>query len=201
MVARQIVGSAVFIAAVWMLLEIAKEAFDWDVDLELNPLSTKFGRAKFGNTNVDLTGGFGGNIRLVVQMLTSSKKRDDGKIIKANPWMTFAFWLKYKGHPSAVAVLNILEGKRFGGKPVTPAGISKDLLVPISIETLWEAVDEHGLRGLLLGIPEMMGDSVQIYEDKEDKKKASGWTPSERTGRYSDTRPSGSTRKSGARPR
>jgi hypothetical protein len=56
------------------------------------------------------------------------------------------------------------------GEPVTPGGVAKDLLVPLSFQDIQKAMQERGVpAGAALGILSIFGAGLQTYEEKKAK--------------------------------
>lgn len=163
-VARQLIATTVFMLTIIGLLRLLKELNpDLDVEVEGDMRSSRFGRVVLGeNTTIDILGGRARSFSLVAQILSGQRKTKEGKIVKQGPVLSAAWYASGRLAPTPRALLSIRESKRFGGKPVDVFGITADLTVPITVENLKEVMDEHGLNGLWLMGPEILGFGVSV---------------------------------------
>jgi hypothetical protein len=154
---------AVFMVAA---LESAKMA---GLDTETDWRSSDVGKIRFGNTRVDVTGGFGQFVRVVGQVITGERKNAaTGAIERADRISTVGRWLSYKAAPPISMGFNLLEGKTPGGEPYTlkqPGTVARQTLVPLVIQDIWDAYDDAGMKRAAWVAPlAFMGGRVQTYE-------------------------------------
>ncbi len=159
-------------------------------DVELDPRSSSFGKAKIGKYKIDLTAGLGSYLSLAMKSVPTLHK---GKL---------GFWTKdSKGNfkelntgefgartvagnladfgtnklaPSPSTIYNIAgKGSMFGGKEVTPTGIATNLVAPISINNMVDFqkimdkgdvggyfADEDKVAALIAAVSEILGLGV-----------------------------------------
>jgi hypothetical protein len=167
--ARQMIASATFILGTAYLLDLARRNWGWDVGVELDPRSRRFLRARWGKrTDVDIAGGLGPQARIVTQIASGqTKDPHTGKIGKTSPIVASAYYLAGKAAPTPRVILNIRQGKRFGGKPLTIGGTAVDLVVPITFEQAYDSWQTHGAEGMWLMVPEVLGAGVYIEQEKK----------------------------------
>jgi hypothetical protein len=167
--ARQIVANGVFVMGTAYMLKVASDTFGWDVEMELDPRSRNFMRVRIGkNKFIDMSGGMGPQLRLLTQIATGkTKDARTGKIGKTPVKVAITYWGASKLSPAGGTVMNVAEGKRFGGKPLTVGGVASDLVIPITMEQAYQAWQEEGMDGLWLMAPETLGMGVYIDERQQ----------------------------------
>jgi hypothetical protein len=69
------------ITLVGALLQMIGDIFDKELTIEKNPLSTDFGKAKIGNTRVDLLSGVGSVTTLILRVALGKTKKASGEIV------------------------------------------------------------------------------------------------------------------------
>lgn len=84
----------------------------------------------------------------------------------------FSF-IRSKANPATGAAMNFVFGQNFIGEPTTVAGEAKNLLVPMSIPSIFEAMEDQGVpRGAALGLLSLFGMSLQVHtKSNEDQLK------------------------------
>ena len=115
-----------------------------DYQSPLNPLSNRFGRVTFPNTNttIDLTGGNRSVATLMGNIL--SDRYYDGRL---GVWRDKSFFQQSDGSaiydfaagkvaPVPAVVLDLLEGEHFGGKEISTKAIVKNLITPITVSNV-----------------------------------------------------------------
>lgn len=169
---RQLIAHSVFILTIAGLLKALKmHNPEIDAEVETNPVSSRFLKVTMdkGRTSIDLTGGRARALSVIAQMIFGERETKSGEIVKSSPIMSAAWWAAGKLAPTPQVMLSIREGKRFGGKPVTTEGIAADLVAPITLQNLQEVVEQHGMEGLWLMLPEVLGFGTSTQEPKEEK--------------------------------
>ena len=147
-------------------------------EVELDPRSTDFGRARIGPTRIDLLGGMQPVIRQVAQLMSSQgKSAATGEIYDTKRLTMLGRTLQGKLSPQAGFLVDVLSGKTFVGEEMslTPESMKAQAwnrLAPMAIADLVDAVQAHGILG---GIPfaalAATGGSVLTYESPFDKKR------------------------------
>jgi hypothetical protein len=148
------------------LIKGAAEAFDWDIDMSLDPRDTNFLKARIGKqTTVDLSGGFGPVFRLIAR-LASKQLKYGGKVRQAKRSRELYKFGRYKLAPVPQVVWSgFVEGKMPMGEPVTASEIVKSLTVPITLQEAEDLIRVHGMRGTAFLIPDILGAGVNVYDD------------------------------------
>lgn len=150
-------------------------------DVEKDPRSPDFGKAKVGNTRFDFSGGASSIYVLASRLaLMSTKSSTTGKITPLNQGaftgrtgedLVYDFFAN-KYSPAASVVRNLLRGSTFEGEEPTIFNTAEDLFVPIPIETGFELLDDPDSANFLLGmLAETLGIGTQTYSPKQGKKK------------------------------
>lgn len=151
-------------------------------DVEVNPNSPDFGKARVGNTRLDLFAGFQQVARLISQMISEKQKAASGKV---SPKTRFAVaeqfglnklapvpgalvgWMKESAAP--VKAEKPTEKQATSFYPTDWPGRLEQLLMPMSIDDLWQAIEEDGAVGAALAAPAFLGAGVGSYKDKPAK--------------------------------
>ena len=159
-------------------------------DVELNPLSTDFGKIKVGKTRFDF---WGGNIqwaRLVSQLAAGKRKGPDGVIVDTDKLAGLGRFTRYKLSPPAALMMDWFLGETPIGEQFPPGTTQEALeqafqrLTPLALQDLVEAVREYGMSGFM-AMPAFGGVGVQTYEtlaEMFERKTGQKWTetPSDR---------------------
>ncbi|KKM81675.1 hypothetical protein LCGC14_1327310, partial [marine sediment metagenome] len=144
-----------------------------DVEFELNPLSSDFLKARFGDTRIDFGAGYGQVFRLIAQTILRRRKNlSSGNIVKVQQLGPISQFVRFKLAPVPSAIASVHKGKTPSQRPATAVEIVKGLTVPISFQNLIEVVMEHGAAGLGLLPFEVhgLGTSVHDFNPDEFKK-------------------------------
>lgn len=147
-------------------------------DVETDPRSSDFAKIKVGNTRFDVLGGFQQYLRFFAQVATGEVKKPDGSIQELGKGYkndtrldkTIDFG-RSKLSPVASYVGNALDGKNMIGEEVTHPKAELDLVQPLYVQDLKEAMELYGAKGLLTGVPAIFGVGVQTYKPREKKEK------------------------------
>jgi hypothetical protein len=173
MAARNLGG---FIAANMAFLGLVKLSGVGDV--EINPLSTDWGRARIGPHRVDLTGGMGKNIRFFAQLATNkAKSASTGDVYTLNRMKTFLREIQGHLSPSFGIGADMFMGQTYVGEAMeyTKAGIKKQVFnrfVPGFVQDTVDAIRASGPFGIPFGMLAGAGATVLTYETPFDKQRA-----------------------------
>lgn len=133
--------------------------------VELDPRSTDFLRARFGNTRVDLTEGVQPMARYTAQLLMGQKKNlDTGEIEDSSRFQTAKRMVRTRLAPQLSMPIDYLSGKNVAGEP-----LSLEDAEPLAIRDLVDAVRDDrrsghsGARGAALGALSLLGAGVSTY--------------------------------------
>lgn len=109
--------------------------------VETNPLSSDFGKMKFGNTRYDVMGGLQQNIVLAARQIMGEKKTSDGSTIdlteggygKPNRFTVLSDFVTNKETPVLATATRLLKGTGIDGKPVNPWTEVAKLFIPLGL--------------------------------------------------------------------
>lgn len=146
-------------------------------EVEDDPRSTDFGKIKFGNIRVDITGGIASSWVILSKILLGSKK-SNGKVVtlrgdKAaygkSVFDELTRYARYKMNPGAAMVLNLLDQKDAIGKPYGPENIPQEF-IPLSPSDAVTGLIKYGLskEAALLTLS-LFGLGVQDYDANAKK--------------------------------
>lgn len=145
-----------------------------------DPTNADFGKARFGNTRIDVLGGFQQYVRLAAQLeqnrITSSTT---GKNIplgagfaKTSRYDVIVKFLQGKFSPIPSIIVDTAKGQDFTGKPVNWTQLStyqRELgshMIPFLAQDLHDLYTTSGPAGLLAGPLDVFGVGVQAYKAK-----------------------------------
>lgn len=142
-------------------------------DVELDPLSTNFGKMKIPGTKnwIDLTAGLGQYITLFERQRQGKIKTGDGKTVKLNTGdygsktrtevATTFFENKLAPAPGLINQV-VGKGELYGGKKPTVGRVAKELLVPISAANIIDYLqNEETATAILMGVSDTLGAGVK----------------------------------------
>lgn len=152
------------------------------MDVETDPRSPDFMKAKVGNTRYDFMAGYSQYIRLGAQILTDSTITGKGeeRALTSNEGyraptrrdVAIKFFLN-KLAPVPGLVSDWMEGSDAVGNPFEWKQAISTRMLPMASQDIADALNEWGPKGALMGIPGLFGWSVQTYEPKPPKEKKS----------------------------
>uniref|UniRef100_A0A6H1ZGR5 Uncharacterized protein n=1 Tax=viral metagenome TaxID=1070528 RepID=A0A6H1ZGR5_9ZZZZ len=145
--------------------------------VELNPVSADFGKAKIGNTRIDMLGGFGQYATYLARNLTGDYKEgrikaSSGRIMKANRGELLVRLLRTKASPVVSMMLNTMWGTNVVGEEMELGTeyLLRDLednLLMMAWQDIIDATEDSGWNGLMLGMPAIFGAGVQTYDSAD----------------------------------
>lgn len=158
-----------------------------DIDGELNPLSTDFGKIRYKNSHIDLTAGYGPLIRTVARVATGMTKGASGEIYPKKRLETIKQWGRAKTSPVVGFARKVITQKDWLGRPafrppegsigewMTELGIPDaaqitakefyDELVPLPMADVADAAYIDGWASGLLAAPLAFGGiGILTYE-------------------------------------
>ena len=173
-VRRELTGNVVSTFAAGMAGLAALKASGL-ADVEMNPKSSDFGKARIGNIRLDPWGGFQQIARYLAQITTGERKATgSGNIRDADRIELGQDFLNSKLAPVPGALLDLIRGRTFLGEEVT--GTAKpefddaitSRLVPFVLQDINDGLREAGLMGAALGFPGAVGIGVQAFSTRAD---------------------------------
>lgn len=144
--------------------------------VELDPRSTDFGKIRVGNIRWDIWGGFQQWVRVFSQLASGERKTAKGEILplsaKKYPFETrldvAARFFRGKLAPIPGLALELLEGQKLFGDPLTIDQKILDNSVPLYLQDIKDAMKELGPQALFeVGIPGFFGVGTQTYKEKQ----------------------------------
>lgn len=171
---KQAFGQAGAWFALALLLKGAAEAFDWDVEFDMDPKSTTFLRATIGKksgkpTSIDVSGGYGNAARYMTQFATSERKEPRGKLAKVDQTYLAGQLLRSSLSPLGGTGFDAAKGENMGNRESTVGQLLGQNLTPITAQQIPDFVREHDEKGLLLLLPELLGMSVTVPNPPKER--------------------------------
>jgi hypothetical protein len=167
--ARNIVALTLANMSMFTLVYLATKDLpaDQQASVEIDPRSTDFGKIKVGNTRVDFWAGFQPYARFVAQLIMAERKTPDG-MQALNRGDLIERFARSKLSPAAGLFTDIVKGETYLGDEfaLTSEAVADQAfqrLVPMSIQDIYEALDDAGVTGLALSMPSLLGANVQTY--------------------------------------
>ncbi len=173
LVLKQLIGKAIAWTTIGVIAKIGSDVIgNDDIEVVTDPLDPRFLKfAMNDNTTIDISGGYGPALRQVAQQLAG--QRTDPETRKRESLQrgrTAANFLRSKLAPIPSGVVEAVQGQTFEGEDVTPWSMLNTLLTPITIDQIDELIDEHGLAGLTLMVPEVLGAGASVFNKDRGKK-------------------------------
>lgn len=150
------------------------------MDVETDPRSADFMKAKIGNTRYDFMAGYGQYIRLGAQLITDSTitgkgeetdlTSNEGYRAPTRRDVAIKFFLN-KLAPVPGLVSDWMEGSDPTGEPFTWKNAVATRMLPMASQDIADAIKEWGPIGAAMGLPGLGGWSVQTYKPKPPKEK------------------------------
>jgi hypothetical protein len=147
----------------------AKSGFFPDVNVEINPKSTDFGRITWGNQRIDFWAGYQPLVRYGSQFATEQSKGQGGRMIERSRMDTALRLGQSKLSPIVGLAVDLGRQRTFTGDvmELTPGSISNQAynrLTPMFTQDLAEALKDHGATGLITAPFMFMGMSSVVYD-------------------------------------
>lgn len=183
---RQMVSKTALWTTIALLIQHAADVFDEDVKMETDPRSSDFLKLIIdGKTRVDLAAGYGSAMRLVSSIgdgvvpwdgeaapwnrKARIKSLRTGKLEETVSPVLAGFFLKGKLSPVPSAFVSVTDGQTWDKEVPTPWRMMREMIAPISLQTLEEVSREHGIRGgaMLMGA-EVFGLGVNVFDPEQE---------------------------------
>jgi hypothetical protein len=145
-------------------------------EVEIDPRSSDFGKARIGNLRIDIWAGFQQIIRTIVQFITGERKSAQTGVIREFNPKEFPFsnrldiiggFMRNKLSPAASTAVDALTGKNAVGEPFVLENEPIENIVPLYLQDMKDIYINEGL-GLAVGaaIPGLLGAGTQYYLPK-----------------------------------
>jgi hypothetical protein len=140
-------------------------------DVSLDPDSSDFLKAKWGDWRFDLGGGNIQVLRAIFRMAGGMYRNATGEGNKQgqNPADVVGTFLKSKESPGASYLHAWMSGKEFNGEKFDPVMGAVNRFKPMYLSDLYDAIRDEGLVGGLKTVPSLFGAGAQRYEEKPAK--------------------------------
>ncbi len=134
-------------------------------EIDDDPESPTFGTIKVGNKKYNAWGGTTPYAKTVYQGI-SGHRNIQGERKAVTKGKLLGSFFRSRLTPAAGVTTNLLVGRDFSGKPVTATGEIKNLVLPLSVAAISDAVKKDGMTGVLTqGIPSFVGIGVSDERD------------------------------------
>ena len=146
--------------------------------VETDPRSSDFGKIKFGNTRIDPLAGLSQTTVLIGRLLSGETKTAKGRIVpirgdkipygSGNSADVMARFLRSKLSPVVGTGVDIAAGKDVVGQRVTAETLPEKLLMPLTINDIYEAMKEQGVPATpAMAILAIFGMGLQTYDPQK----------------------------------
>tara|TARA_R100001129_G_scaffold1171_5_gene1039 strand:- start:1129 stop:4146 length:3018 start_codon:yes stop_codon:yes gene_type:complete len=136
--------------------------------VNLDPMSSDFGKIRIGNTRYDATGGLAPMLRLLYrpsQKLATGELRNYGEGLGREVERA----LRGKASPAASIGFQLAYGKDFKGDPIESLpGMALGAVMPISLQDMQEFTEKYGVaEGVARMAPSVFGIGASDYKDRK----------------------------------
>jgi hypothetical protein len=148
-------------------------------EVEDDPRSSDFGKIKVGYRRYDVTGGLAAYITLASRLATKQRKSTRTGEMKTISRYLYPYhdrvdlvgtFGRYKLSPLVGVGINIVAEADAMGMPTSAAKEMLGLLVPLSINESYSALERGGpLELLKTGVPSMLGVGVGVYGEQDEE--------------------------------
>ena len=147
-------------------------------DVNLNPLSSDFGKAKIGPQRINFFGTSQLLARSIAQMIKGQRLDPELGIMPTDAGDVALRYFRSGLAPEWGAMYDFISGENFLGETLRPSaerGIGTgeiaqreafNRLVPLAWRDIVEAIRDDGIRGAFVGATGLVGTSVQSYEPR-----------------------------------
>ncbi len=140
-------------------------------DVELNPLSSDFGKIKIGKTRIDFWGGARPWATVIARMITGKKKTATGFVVPEDTMKALERFGRSKLAPPAALIADVLYGETAVGEEIGTRGDILRRTLPLAIQDVADAVIQESTTVGLLSTAAFLGVGFQTYETPSEKKK------------------------------
>lgn len=159
-----------FIGLNTSLFALGKTTGLWD--MELDPTSSNFGRARIGDVRIDIWHGYLPWIRLISRMATGTTKTETGEIIDVDKWDALVHTIRGKFDPITGAIANLLSGRTYVGEEFPPPEEElpealRENLLPMAVNDVWDGYATDLITGAsIAGTSAMLGVNAASYPSR-----------------------------------
>ena len=137
-----------------------------------------FRKIKFGNTRIDPLAGLSQTTVLLTRLITGETKTLKGRIVpirgenvpfgSGNSADVMARFLRSKLSPVVGSGVDILSGKNVVGQQVTPESVAGNLVVPLAMRDIYQAMQDQGVpKGTAMGLLAIFGMGLQTFDERQ----------------------------------
>lgn len=138
-------------------------------DVELNPLSSDFGKMKIGKTRVDFWGGARPWATVIARMIMGKKKTSTGFVVPQDVMDSALAFGRSKLSPPGAITVDVIVGETAIGEPIGTLSDIGNRAIPLAIQDVKDAVEQEGLTQGFLSTAAFLGVGVQTYETPGEK--------------------------------
>lgn len=168
-------GTGVIGLIAWLFASLFNDDDDPRPNIGLDSRSTQFGKVRYGDQFLDLTGGAGQMVVLGTKIITGERKTKYGQVVdlrgpnkgyKESTWSEITSALRGKLLPIIGLSFDLVEGESMVGESTRNLPyVARSLLVPLGIDQMIEtAVEDGWAPGMLVGAAELLGFSASNYQ-------------------------------------
>lgn len=169
-----------FLIGAGMVYGLAKMS---GAEVETDSRSSDFGKIKIGNTRRDPLAGLLQVTVLLSRLATGETKQlRTGKVSPirgdkvpyggSNAADVMATFLRTKLSPVVGTGVNILAGTNVVGEPTTPESVAKGLLIPLSLQDIYDAMVDQGMPSAAVsGVLSIFGMGLQTFDSSRKRVK------------------------------
>lgn len=169
---RNLVGSLAISATIIKLVEMLTGEKQ-----EKDSRSTKFGKIRLGNNQIDVTGGNATYATLLSRILTGETKTQKGEVKELGNKFgqtsvtdLISQGIRYKLSPNASLIVDVLSGANAIGEEKTPTQAVKDRFKPMFLNSLYELMEDDSTGAFvttLFAIGALFGGGLSTFEIKK----------------------------------
>ncbi len=140
-----------------------------------DPNDSDFGKVRIGNVHIDFFAGFQQPARLITRigLVATDAAGWTGTWRNASettdPYDLLERFVEYKASPVFTIARELAMGESIVGEKRTPWETGFRALMPMMVETIYDAYVEEDIGAAILSTPEFWGMSISVFPDSEGK--------------------------------
>jgi hypothetical protein len=138
-----------------------------DADINLDPRSSDFGKARIGPTRFDFWGGFQQYGVTGTRIALGETTTGRGEQVDADRLETILRFLRFKLAPVPGLGVSLIQGQDPLGRELDARRTGIELFTPLAIQSVIDGIQQGGINHGLLALPEVLGISVQSYQTQQ----------------------------------
>jgi hypothetical protein len=175
---RALIGLGTLYGVAMMLGMLWDDDDDDKPTISFDPLSSDFGKIRFGDTRGDPLAGLAQTTVFSSRMgealyqggrsLAGFELDKEAKRTMRNSGQVVWRFLTNKASPWIGNTLDFLSGETFEGERLTPKELAKDMAFPLALKDIYDSMEEQGVAGgTALSLLAIFGMGVQTYQAQE----------------------------------